>query len=60
MTKDRFIKIQTARGYKVTELGKIVTLEMEDEKESYFAMWFFNEDGTVDKSKPSTWKLTKK
>lgn len=60
MTKEKLIRIQTARGYKVEDLGKVVIFEMEDEKSLYRAIWFFNTDGTQDENNPMQWKLTKK
>ena len=60
LTREKLIRVQSARGYKVTELGKMVFLDMEDEKSSYQAIWFFNDDGTVDENHPMTLTLTKK
>lgn len=56
MTKDRLIAIQTKRGYKVTDLGKVVFFTLDD----YTATWFFNADGTVDESHPAQWTLEKR
>lgn len=51
MTKEKLIHIQTARGYKVEDFGKIVFFRYND----YTAIWFFNADGTVDEQNPPTW-----
>lgn len=55
MTKSKFIAIHTRRGYEVADLGKIVTLHMDN----YSAMWFFNSDGTLDTNNKPTWKITR-
>ena len=56
MTKDRLITIQTKRGYKVTDLGRVVLFTLDN----YTATWFFNPDGTVDESLPAQWTLEKR
>lgn len=53
MTRERFIKIQATRGYQIEELGKMVIIRMDN----YRAIWFFNEDGTLDESNPPSWHL---
>ena len=53
MTRERFIRIQAKRGYQIEELGKVVILRMRN----YTAMWFFNEDGTLDEDNPPYWNL---
>lgn len=53
MTKTRFIAIQTKRGYKIQDFGKMVILR--DGK--YTAIWFFNEDGTLDETQKPSWKM---
>ena len=55
MTKDRFIAIHTRRGYEVQNLGKMVILRMDN----YTAIWFFNSDGSPDKSQKPIWKITR-
>jgi hypothetical protein len=55
MTKDRFIAIQKKRGYQVEVLGKMVILIHND----YRAFWFFNEDGTLDRTITPTWTVTR-
>lgn len=56
MTKSRFIRIQTARGYKVEDLGKMVVLSLDN----YRAYWFFKADGTPDEDNPPFWKIDRK
>ena len=53
LTKEKFIRIQTARGYEVKELGKMVIISLDN----YRATWFFNADGTPDEDNPPTWTL---
>ena len=53
MTKTRFIAIQTKRGYKIQDFGKMVILR--DGK--YTAIWFFNADGTLDETQKPNWKM---
>lgn len=53
MTKEKFIRIQTARGYEVEDLGKMVVLHLDN----YRAIHFFNEDGTRDESQAPFWKV---
>lgn len=55
MTKDKFIAACRKRGYKVEDLGKIVTLSLDD----YFAIHFFNADGTRDKTISPVWKMSR-
>lgn len=55
MTKSKFIAIHIRRGYEVADLGKIVTLHMDN----YSAMWFFNSDGTLDTNNKPTWKIAR-
>jgi hypothetical protein len=55
MTKDRFIAIQKKRGYQVEVLGKMVILI----HNNYRAFWFFNEDGTLDRTITPTWTVTR-
>lgn len=56
MTKERFLKVMTARNYyKITDLGKVVILE----HDKYSAIWFFNSDGTQDTTKEPTWSLSR-
>lgn len=57
MTKEKFIAIQSRRGYEVTVLGKMVILNMTAKGEAYTAIWFFNEDGTPDESQPPHWTV---
>lgn len=55
MNRDKFIAIQSRRGYKVETLGNIVILRHVKNGMEYTAMWFYNADGTYnDKYKP-TW-----
>lgn len=53
MTKEKFIRIQTARGYQIEDLDKMVIISLDN----YRAIWFFNTDGTVDKDNPPIWHL---
>ena len=53
MTKEKLIRVQLRRGYKVEDLGKVVIFRMGN----YSATWFFNSDGTQDESNPPTWRL---
>ena len=53
MSKEKFIRIQRNRGYKVTEFGLMIMLEKGD----YSSIWFFNSDGTVDTTQHPVWKL---
>lgn len=53
MSKEKFIRIHSNRGYKVTEFGLMIMLE----KDNYSAIWFFNSDGTVDTTQHPVWKL---
>lgn len=53
MTREKFIRIHKARGYQVEELGKMVTISLNN----YRATWFFNNDGTVDEENPPIWHL---
>ena len=53
MTKEKFIRIQKARGYEIEDLGKVVLVR----SGKYTATWFFNYDGSVDEKKPPVWKL---
>lgn len=53
MTKEKLIRIQTARGYKVEDLGRIVSFTLDN----YTAIWFFNADGTQDQTKLPMWKV---
>ena len=55
MTKDKFIRIHENRGYHVEEVGRMVFLTMGN----YTAIWFFNEDGTLDENNKPFWKLEK-
>lgn len=57
MTKEKFIAIQSRRGYEVTVLGKMVILNMTTKGENYTAIWFFNEDGTPDESQKPSWSI---
>ena len=56
MTKEKFIRIQSARGYKVEDLGRIVILSLDN----YTAIWFFNADGTQDLDNPPTWSIDRR
>ena len=56
MTKTKFIRIQTARGYRVEDHGKMVVLSLNN----YRAYWFFNADGTTDEGNPPFWKVDRK
>lgn len=51
--KERFVAIHQKRGYNVETLGKMVILHLDN----YTAYWFFNEDGTRDRSKQPAWWL---
>ena len=53
MTKSRFIRIHTARGYHVQDLGNIVIVSLD----GYSAIWFFHPDGTQDATKPPQWLI---
>ena len=55
MTKDKFIRIHENRGYHVEKVGRMVFLTMGN----YTAIWFFNEDGTLDENNKPFWKLEK-
>lgn len=58
MTKDKFITIQTKRGYQVEDLGKIVTLTAPHKGGgTYKAIWFFNTDGTPDEAQEPYWTI---
>jgi len=59
MTKEKFIRIQKQRGYEVEEMGKTVTLRMDDEESEYTAIWFFNENGSIDENHKPVWSLKK-
>ena len=56
MTKDKFIRIHKSRGYQIREFGNMVIISMDN----YRSIWFFNADGTRDKTKNPIWKLEKK
>ena len=56
MTREKFVTIQTNRGYSVTEFGKVVVIEKDD----YKAIWFFNPDGSVDEKHPPMWRVAPK
>lgn len=51
--KEKLIRVQTQRGYKVEDLGKVVIFRTS----GYHAMWFFNADGSVDENHPATWSI---
>ena len=53
MTKEKFIKAMTKRGYEIEELGNVVILR----DGNYSAMWFFNADGTIDKDNKPIWSI---
>ena len=56
MTRERFIRIQKTRGYKVEDLGKMVILR----SGNYTAIWFFTSaapDAEVDKNRPMHWTI---
>lgn len=55
MTKDRFVAIQTRRGYTVEVLGNMVRLTRGD----YWAIHFFNKDGSPSADAPM-WGFHKK
>lgn len=59
MTREKFVRIQKSRGYKVEELGKMVILRMNDSRSNYTAIWFFNADGSVDETNPPTWRVSR-
>lgn len=54
MTKERFISIHLKRGYTVENMGRIVKISMDD----FSALWFFNEDGSLDENHKPSWKMT--
>lgn len=56
MTRERFIRIQKTRGYKVEELGRMVIISLDN----YRATWFFNVDGSLDESNPPIWHLDRR
>ena len=53
MTKDKFVAIQTRRGYEVEDLGRIVIIRMDN----YSAMYFFTADGKVDETEKPFWTI---
>ena len=56
MTREKFIRIHRNRGYQVEELGKMVTLSLDN----YRAIWFFTStapDAVPDEDNPPTWHL---
>lgn len=54
MTKERFISIQSRRGYSVKDCGNMVILTMGN----YTALWFFKEDGSLDENNLPTWTIS--
>ena len=58
MTRERFIAIQTRRGYEIEELGLMVILHsVTEEGHLYTAIWFFNEDDTLDETQRPQWSI---
>lgn len=53
--RERFIKVQVARGYEVKELKNVVILN----HGNYTATWFFKADGSLDKNNKPSWSTRK-
>lgn len=51
--RERFCRIHTKRGYEVENLGLITFIR----DGNYTAIWFFNPDGSLDTTKPASWRL---
>jgi hypothetical protein len=54
MTKARFIKIHTQRGYTIEDMGKTVRISMDN----YTALWFFQTNGALDETRKPMWTLS--
>lgn len=53
MTKERFIKVQTSRGYAVEVWGNAVIIR----DGNYSATWFFKADGSLDEDNKPIWSI---
>lgn len=51
--REKFVAVMTRRGYKVSEMGKMVILTMDN----YTAVHFFNADGSRDENQKPYWKV---
>ena len=58
MTRDKFEKIQAARGYTVERMGLITFLHSKTrEGRDYTAMWFWKPDGSLNEAMKPSWHI---
>ena len=55
ITRDRFCAVQARCGYQVQNLGTTVFLRHSTNHSNYVAVWYWNEDGTLDETREPKW-----